>query len=110
MSEVQPSSQHRKVTGKALFICGIIWFGLTFFWLPPLMLILGWFRLPERFYAVLLPGEFVMSALLAATGAVLWNRERRHKLSAGVALAAYGLAATAIVAVFNLYGWLHLRG
>ena len=42
-----------------------------FFWLPPLMLILGWFRLPDSFYALLGRSEFVMSAIMAATGIVL---------------------------------------
>jgi hypothetical protein len=74
MSQQLPISEHhRRARGRALLICGCIWFVLTFFWLPPLMLILGWFRLPENFYAVLLPGEFVMSAVMAATGVVLWN-------------------------------------
>jgi hypothetical protein len=102
------SENQRRARGRALLICGCIWFALTFFWLPPLMLILGWLRLPQSFYAVLLPGEFVMSAFMAATGVVLWNSAAKQRISAGVSLAAYSVAALAILATFNLYGWVHL--
>ena len=102
------SETQRRARGKAFLICGCIWFTLTFFWLPPLMLILGWFRLPESFYAVLLPGEFVMSAVMAATGVVLWSSAAKQRISAGVCLAAYSVATLAILATFNLYGWVHL--
>ena len=102
------SENQSRARGKALLICGCIWFTLAFFWLPPLMLLLGWFRLPESFYAVLLPGEFVISAVMAATGVVLWNSAAKQRISAGVSLAAYSIATLAILATFNLYGWVHL--
>jgi len=102
------SEHQRRLRGKTLVICGYIWFTLTFFWLPPLMLILGWFRLPMSFYAVLLPAEFVMSAFMAATGAVLWNSAAKQRISAVVSLTAYSVATLAILATFNLYGWVHL--
>ena len=102
------SEHQRRSRGKTLVICGCIWFTLTFFWLPPLMLILGWFRLPMSFYAVLLPAEFVMSAFMAATGAVLWNSAAKQRISAVVSLTAYSVATLAILATFNLYGWVHL--
>jgi hypothetical protein len=72
------------------------------------MLILGWFRLPEPFYAVLLRGEFVMSAIMAATGVVLWNSAANQRISVGVSVAAYSIATLAILATFNLYGFIHL--
>jgi hypothetical protein len=71
------------------------------------MLILGWFRLPASFYALLLRGEFVMSAIMAATGVVLWNSAANRRISVGVSVAAYSLAALAILATFNLYGFIH---
>ena len=72
------------------------------------MLILGGFRLPRNFYAVLLPAEFVMSAVMAATGVVLWNSAAKRRISARVCLAAYSVATLAILAIFNMYGWVHL--
>jgi hypothetical protein len=91
-----------------LLIGGCIWFILAFLWLPPLMLILAWFRLPEGFYAVLLPSEFVMSAVMAATGVVLWNSALKQRISVGVSVAAYSVATLAILGTFSLYGWVHL--
>jgi hypothetical protein len=102
------NENQRRARGKAFLVCGCIWFTLAFFWLPPLVLILGWFRLPESFYAVLLPGEFVISAVMAATGVVLWNSAAKQRISAGVSLTAYSIATLAILATFNLYGWVHL--
>jgi hypothetical protein len=74
------SENQRRTSGCALLIFGSIWFILTFFWFPPFMLILDWFHLPKNFYAVLLPGEFVMSAILCATGIVLWNSAAKQKI------------------------------
>jgi hypothetical protein len=102
------NQKQRRTRGKILLICGCAWFILTFFWLPTLMLILGWFRLPEPFYAVLLRGEFVMSAIMAATGVVLWNSAANQRISVGVSVAAYSIATLAILATFNLYGFIHL--
>ena len=79
-----------------------------FFWLPPLMLILGWFRLPGSFYTLLLRGEFVMSAIMGATGIVLWNSAANRRISVRVSVAAYSLATLAILTTFNLYGFIHL--
>jgi hypothetical protein len=72
------------------------------------MLILGWFRLPDSFYSLLLRGEFVISAIMAATGVVLWNSSANQRISVGVSVAAYTLATLAILATFNLYGFIHL--
>jgi hypothetical protein len=102
------SENQRRARGKAFLVCGCIWFTLAFFWLPPLMLLLGGFRLPRSFYGVLLPGEFVISAVMAATGVVLWNSAAKQRISKGVCLAAYSVATLAILATFNLYGWIHL--
>ncbi len=110
------SENQRRARGKVLVVCGCVWFTLTFFWLPPLtlifgwpvILILGWFHLPESLLAILLHGEFVMSAVMAATGAVLWNSAAKQRISAGVSLAAYSVATLVILATFNLYGWIHL--
>ncbi len=101
-----PEQQRRR--GKALLICGCVWFTLALIWLPPLMLVLGWFRLPESFYRVLLPSEFVMSAFLAATGVVMWKSSAEHRVSIAVTLAAYAVAMLAVLVTFNLYGWIHL--
>ena len=102
------SKAQRRARGKVLLICGFAWFTLTFFWLPPLILILGWFRLPGLFYALLGRSECVVSALLAATGAVLWNSAAKQRISVVASLAAYSLATLAIFATFKLYGWFHL--
>jgi hypothetical protein len=102
------TEKQRRARGKEFLVCGCIWFTLAFFWLPPLMIILGGFRLPESFYAVLLPGEFVVSAVMAATGVVLWKSAAKQRISAGVCLAAYSVATLAILATFNLYGWVPL--
>src|SRR6478672_4767820 len=102
------NQEQRRTRGKILLICGCAWFVLTFFWLPPLMLILGWFRLPDSFYALLGRSEFVMSAIMAATGIVLWNSAANRRISFGVSLAAYSLATLAILATFILYGFIHL--
>jgi hypothetical protein len=72
------------------------------------MLLLGWFRLPDSFYALLLRGEFVMSAFMAATGVVFWNSATKQRISVSVSIAAYSLALLAILATFNLYGFIHL--
>jgi len=72
------------------------------------MLLLGWFRLPDSFYALLLRGEFVMSAFMAATGVVFWNSAIKQRISVSVSIAAYSLALLAILATFNLYGFIHL--
>src|ERR1035438_4009288 len=103
------SEHQRRARGKALVTCGCIWFTLTFFWLPPLTLILGWpvilllgwLRLPESLAGVLIASEFVMSAFMAATGAVLWNSAAKQRVSAGVSLTAYSVATLAILATFN---------
>ena len=71
------------------------------------MLILGLFRLPDSYYALLGRGEFVVSAIMAATGAVLWNSAAKQRISVGVSVAAYSLAILAILATFNLYGFIH---
>jgi hypothetical protein len=102
------SQMQRRARGKVLLIWGFTWFTLTFFWLPPLSLILGWFGLPGLFYALLGRSECVASALLAATGAVLWNSAPKQKISIVVSLAAYSLATLAIFTTFNLYGWFQL--
>jgi hypothetical protein len=49
-----------------------------------------------------------MSAIMAATGAVLWNSAAKQRISIGVSVAAYSLATFAILATFNLYGFIHL--
>ena len=102
------NQEQRRIRGKILLICGCAWFVLTFFWLAPLMLTLGWFRLPDPFYALLVRAEFVMSAIMAATGVVLWNSAANRRISVGVSVAAYSLAAFAILATFNLHGFIHL--
>lgn len=100
--------EQRRTRGKILLIAGCAWFILTFFWLPPLMLLLGWFRLPDSFYVLLLRSEFVMSAFMAATGVVFWNSAAKQRISVSVSIAAYSLALLAILATFNLYGFIHL--
>jgi hypothetical protein len=95
----------KKRVGKRLLLFGCIWFTLALFWLPPLMLILGGFRLPDAFYKLLLPSEFVMSAIMAATGGVVW-RSASGKVPVITYAIAYSCAAFAIVAVLNLYGWI----
>jgi hypothetical protein len=105
---IDMSQEQRRARGKLLLICGCVWFTLTFFWLPPLMLILGWFRLPGPFYALLGRSEFVISATMAATGVVLWNSAAKQQISVGVSLAAYSLATLVILATFNLYGFIQL--
>src|SRR5690348_3450419 len=102
------NQKQRRTKGKYLLVCGCAWFILTFFWFPPLTLILGWFRLPDPFYTVLLRGEFVMSAIMAATGVVLWNSAANQRISVGVSVAAYSLATFAILVTFNLYGFIHV--
>jgi hypothetical protein len=99
------TEQDMRGRGQALLVWGCIWFTLSLFWLPPLMLVFGWFRLPDKFYAVLLPSEFVMSAIMAATGAVLWNSAAKPKVSPRACVAAYSCAAMVVIAVFKLYGW-----
>ena len=49
-----------------------------------------------------------MSAIMAATGVVLWNSAAKQRISVGVSFAAYSLATLAILATFNLYGFIHL--
>jgi hypothetical protein len=97
----------KKTVGKRLLLVGCIWFTLAFFWLPPLMLILGAFRLPDAFYKVLLPSEFAISATLAATGGLVW-RSASGTVPVVTYVISYSCAAFAIVAVFFLYGWISL--
>jgi hypothetical protein len=93
--------------GKRLLVVGCVWFTLAFFWLPPLMLLLGWFSLPSIFYKVLVRAEFVSSALMAATGIVMWRGAARRQ-SALHYIVAYSIALAVVLVVFNLYGFIHL--
>lgn len=95
----------RKTIGKCLLLFGCIWFTLAFFWLPPLMLIFGWLRLPDGFYKVLLPSEFVMSATMAATGGLVW-RSASGKVPVVAYVVAYSCVTLAIVVVLGMYGWI----
>jgi hypothetical protein len=99
------TATEKKTVGKRLLFVGRIWFTLAFFWLPPLTLILSWFRLPDAFYKMLLPSEFVMSAIMAATGGLVW-RNASGKVPVVAYVTVYFCAALAIVAVLNVYGWI----
>jgi hypothetical protein len=101
------TATEKKTVGKRLLLLGCIWFTLALFWLPPLTLILGAFRLPDGFYKVLLPSEFVMSAIMAATGGLVW-RSASGKVAVVAYVIMYSCAALAIVAVLNVYGWISL--
>ncbi|HEX8813966.1 MAG TPA: hypothetical protein VF753_00545, partial [Terriglobales bacterium] len=95
----------KKTVGKRLLLLGCMWFTLALFWLPPMTLILGWLRLPDGFYKMLLPSEFVMSAMMAATGGLLW-RSASGRVSFVAYVIVYSCATLAIVAVLNVYGWI----
>jgi hypothetical protein len=97
--------------GNLLIWIGCIWFVLTFFWLSPLMIILGsvdpWMRLPENVGSVILRAEFAASAATAAAGILLRIRAKR-KLSVAHYFVVFGAASIPVWCVFVLYGWIHL--
>ena len=101
-----------KSNGNLLIWIGCIWFVLTFFWLPPLeIIILGsvdpWLRLPENVGSILLRAEFAASAATAAAGILLRIRANR-KLSITHYFVVFGAASIPVLCVFALYGWIHL--
>jgi hypothetical protein len=101
------TADQKSALGKKLLVAGCAWFVLDFFWLPPLILILGWFSLPGGFYMVLGRAEFVLSALMAATGVVIWRGATR-KLPPMYYVVVYSVAVFVILAVFDLYGFFSL--
>ena len=71
------------------------------------MLLLGWLSLPGVFYKILVRAEFVLSALMAATGILMWRGAAR-KLSPLHYIVVYSTALAVVLVVFNLYGFIHL--
>ena len=102
MSPNQKSSR-----GKMLLVLGCVWFVLDFLWLPPLTLILGWFRFPQGFYNLLVPAEFVAATIMAAVGALLWRAASRRPSFVDYIIVC-SCAVGAIVGVLDLYGWIHV--
>ena len=101
------TADNKSALGKKLLLVGCAWFILDFFWLPPMMLLLGWFSLPGIFYKILVRAEFVLSALMAATGILMWRGAAR-KLSPLHYIVVYSTALAVVLVVFNLYGFIHL--
>jgi hypothetical protein len=90
--------------GKAMMVTGCVWYILAFFWLPPLVLLFG-YLLPDRLGGALLRAEFVMSATLAAAGAIVWRRAL-GKPRASTYVLVVACASIAALGVFLLYGWI----
>jgi hypothetical protein len=101
------TADKKSALGKKFLLVGCAWFTLDFFWLPPLMLLLGWLSLPGVFYKILVRAEFVLSALMAATGILMWRGAAR-KLSPLHYIVVYSTALAVVLVVFNLYGFIHL--
>jgi hypothetical protein len=97
--------------GNLLIWIGSIWFVFTFFWLPPLMIILGvvdpWLRFPDNVGSVILRAEFAVAAATTAAG-ILLRLSANRKLSIAHYIVAFGAAAIPVLLVFVLYGWIHL--
>jgi hypothetical protein len=94
--------------GNLLFWIGCAWFVLTFFWLPPLTIILGSVSiglLPERIGAVILRAEFALSAAMAAVGLLLRLGANRT-LSVVHYVVVVGAASILVLWVFASYGWI----
>ena len=101
----QVTPMQKSAIGICLVSFGFIWFVLDFFWLPPLLGILLWLRLPESLLQNVWQAEFAMSATVAAVGVLIWRRAAR-KLSLTEYIVVPISASILVLAVFRLYGWI----
>jgi len=88
-----------------MMVVGCIWYILAFFWLPPVSALFYW--VPQRLGMVILRAEFVMSAILAAIGAIVWRRAVGKPRTRTYVLVV-ACAGIAVFGVFFLYDWIRL--
>ena len=93
--------------GEWLVAIGCVWFVLAFFWWPPAVILFSWFPFPAVFFQMLLPAEFLISAAMVASGILLRRRSIKKLALADYIIVFVGVSIP-ILAVFNLYGWVHL--
>ena len=96
--------EDRALLGAVLLVAGCVWFFLDLILLPPGLAVLHLLKLPDGFYQLMFPADFVISATVAGSG-LLVRRSSQKSNSRLAYIAVFSCTTTVAIAALTLYGF-----